>query len=128
MLTAALLSVQCVPAHADDAGDIGRDVLAPDDDYATDGYSASDWPGGAEGRSAGAANHLRAPRVRYGQVHVYDNRYVVPEGSEHQYSLGVSTESAIHAERVPLRRSFKGYSAAVADREVARGAGAGRIP
>ncbi|MFF4351914.1 polysaccharide lyase family 1 protein [Streptomyces sp. NPDC001530] len=40
----------------------------------------------------------RAPRVRFGQVHVYDNRYVVPERSEYRYSLGVSTESAIYAE------------------------------
>ncbi|GHI08646.1 pectate lyase [Streptomyces cellostaticus] len=127
----------------------------------------------------------RAPRVRFGQVHVYDNRYVVPEGSEYRYSLGVSTESALYAENnafhtpshveaadlvkswngTALHQSgtlFNGYpvdllalydaynsgserdltadvgrtptlhgkidSAAVADREVARGAGAGRIP
>ncbi|MCI3277155.1 pectate lyase family protein [Streptomyces cylindrosporus] len=127
----------------------------------------------------------RAPRVRFGQVHVYDNRYVVPEGSEYRYSLGVSTESGIYAENnafhtpghievVDLVKSwngtalhqtgtlFNGYpvdllaiydaynsgserdltadvgwtptlhgkidSAATADREVARGAGAGRIP
>nr|WP_234341323.1 hypothetical protein [Streptomyces sp. NRRL S-646] len=127
----------------------------------------------------------RAPRVRFGQVHVYDNRYVVPEGSEYRYSLGVSTESGIHAENnafhtpshvevADLVKSwngtalhqtgtlFNGYpvdllaiynaynsgserdltadvgwtptlhtkfdSAEAADREVARGAGAGRIP
>ncbi|MEU6142079.1 pectate lyase [Streptomyces sp. NPDC047081] len=127
----------------------------------------------------------RAPRVRFGQVHVYDNRYVVPEGSEYRYSLGVSTESGIYAENnafhtpghvevADLVKSwngtvlhqtgtlFNGYpvdllaiydaynsgserdltadvgwtptlhgkidSAATADREVARGAGAGRIP
>ena len=127
----------------------------------------------------------RAPRVRFGQVHVYDNRYVVPEGAEYRYSLGVSTESGIYAEnnsfRTPghvevadLVKSWNGTalhqsgtlfngrpvdllaihnaynsgserdltadvgwtptlhaqidSAAVADREVARGAGAGRIP
>ncbi|MEV5547849.1 pectate lyase [Streptomyces sp. NPDC052309] len=127
----------------------------------------------------------RAPRVRFGQVHVYNNRYVVPEGSDYRYSLGVSTESAIHAENnafttpghveaadlvknwngSALHQSgtlFNGFpvdllalnnaynsgserdltadvgwtptlhgridSAAVADREVARGAGAGRIP
>ncbi|MER5434573.1 pectate lyase [Streptomyces sp. NPDC002588] len=40
----------------------------------------------------------RAPRVRFGQVHVYDNRYVVPDGGEYRYSLGVSTESAVYAE------------------------------
>ena len=127
----------------------------------------------------------RAPRVRFGQVHVYDNRYVVPEGAEYRYSLGVSTESAIYAENnafhtpghvevADLVKSWNGTalhqsgtlfnnwpvdllaihnaynsgserdltadvgwaptlhgqidSAAVADREVARGAGAGRIP
>ncbi|MEU3779430.1 pectate lyase [Streptomyces sp900129855] len=127
----------------------------------------------------------RAPRVRFGQVHVYDNRYVVPEGGEYRYSLGVSTESAIyaennafhtpgHVEAADLVKSWNGSalhqsgtlfngwpvdllaihnaynsgserdltadvgwtptlhqkidSAAAADREVARGAGAGRIP
>ncbi|GAA3793000.1 pectate lyase [Streptomyces coacervatus] len=127
----------------------------------------------------------RAPRVRFGQVHVYDNRYVVPEGAEYRYSLGVSTESAIYAENnafhtpghveaadlvkswngtalhqtgtlfngwpVDLLAVYNAYnsgserdltadvgwtptlhtkidSAEAADREVARGAGAGRIP
>ncbi|MDX3571846.1 pectate lyase [Streptomyces sp. ID05-47C] len=125
----------------------------------------------------------RAPRVRFGQVHLYNNRYEVTDG--HRYSVGVSTESGIHAENnafhtpghveaadlvkswngTALHQSgtlFNGYpvdllaihnaynggserdltadvgwtptlhtkidSAAVADREVARGAGAGRIP
>ncbi|MEX1653881.1 pectate lyase [Streptomyces pseudovenezuelae] len=40
----------------------------------------------------------RAPRVRFGQVHVYNNRYVVPGGDDYRYSLGVSSESAIFAE------------------------------
>lgn len=41
----------------------------------------------------------RAPRVRFGQVHVYNNRYVVPEGvHDFRYSWGVSTESALYAE------------------------------
>ncbi|MGW2519529.1 pectate lyase family protein [Streptomyces sp. NPDC001617] len=127
----------------------------------------------------------RAPRVRFGQVHVYDNRYVVPEGSEYRYSLGVSTESAVYAENnafhtpnhvevadlvkswngtalhqsgtlfngwpVDLLAIYDAYnsgserdltadvgwtptlhgkidSAGAADREVAHGAGAGRIP
>ncbi|MCD7437883.1 pectate lyase [Streptomyces lincolnensis] len=127
----------------------------------------------------------RAPRVRFGQVHLYNNRYVVPEDAhDYRYSIGVSTESAIHAENnafhtpghveaadlvkswngTALHQSgtlFNGYpvdllaihnaynsgserdltadvgwtptlhtkidSAATADREVARGAGAGRL-
>ncbi len=40
----------------------------------------------------------RAPRVRYGQVHVYDNLYVVPDPAEYLYSLGVGVESRIYAE------------------------------
>ncbi|MCZ9346193.1 pectate lyase, partial [Streptomyces sp. TRM76130] len=41
----------------------------------------------------------RAPRVRFGQVHLYNNRYVVPEDDAgYRYSLGVSTESALYAE------------------------------
>ncbi|MDX3385018.1 pectate lyase [Streptomyces niveiscabiei] len=39
----------------------------------------------------------RAPRVRFGQVHLYNNRYLVT-GDDHRYSIGVSTESAIYAE------------------------------
>ncbi|MFJ7180718.1 hypothetical protein ACIQXA_30975 [Streptomyces massasporeus] len=39
----------------------------------------------------------RAPRVRFGQVHVYNNRYDVT-GADYRYSLGVSTESRIHVE------------------------------
>jgi pectate lyase len=127
----------------------------------------------------------RAPRVRFGQVHLYNNRYVVPDGTPYRYSLGVGTESALyaennafttpgHVEAADLVKSwngsalhqsgtlFNGYpvdllaihnaynsgserdltadvgwtptlhtkidSAAAADRAVARGAGAGRIP
>jgi pectate lyase len=126
----------------------------------------------------------RAPRVRFGQVHVYNNRYLA-DGDDYRYSLGVSTESAIYAENnafhtpghieaADLVKSwngsalhqtgtlFNGYpvdllaihnaynsgserdltadvgwtptlhtkidSAEAADRQVARGAGAGRIP
>ncbi len=40
----------------------------------------------------------RAPRVRYGQVDVYDNYYVATDESEYQYSWGVGVRSAIYAE------------------------------
>ncbi|MET8980234.1 pectate lyase [Streptomyces sp. NPDC004539] len=126
----------------------------------------------------------RAPRVRFGQVHLYNNRYLVT-GDDYRYSIGVSTESAIvaennafhapgHVEVADLVKSwngtalqqsgtlFNGYpvdlltiynaynsgserdltadagwtptlhtkidSAREADRQVARGAGAGRLP
>ncbi|AXE84996.1 pectate lyase [Streptomyces sp. Go-475] len=126
----------------------------------------------------------RAPRVRFGQVHVYNNRYDIT-GDDYRYSLGVSTGSRIHAENnafhapghvevadlvkswngsalhqsgtlfngfpVDLLMIYNAYnsgserdltddvgwtpvlhgpvdSAAAADRAVARGAGAGRIP
>ncbi|MFD3684994.1 polysaccharide lyase family 1 protein [Nocardiopsis sp. NPDC058631] len=39
----------------------------------------------------------RAPRVRYGQVHVYNNHYTV-RGDLFQYSLGVGVESQLYAE------------------------------
>lgn len=39
----------------------------------------------------------RAPRVRYGQVHVYNNHYTVA-GDLYQYSLGVGVESHLIAE------------------------------
>ncbi|GAA2277710.1 pectate lyase [Streptomyces atrovirens] len=41
----------------------------------------------------------RAPRVRYGQVHLYNNRYVIDDrDAGHRYSLGVGTGSALYAE------------------------------
>jgi pectate lyase len=40
----------------------------------------------------------RAPRVRYGQVHVFDNLYVIPEAAGYEYSWGVGVESKLYAE------------------------------
>jgi pectate lyase len=47
----------------------------------------------------------RAPRVRFGQVDVYDNLYVATD-ELYQYSLGVGVESAIYAENNYFRLSF----------------------
>jgi pectate lyase len=41
----------------------------------------------------------RAPRVRYGQVHVYNNLYRIGLDDGYQYSWGVGVQSAIHAEQ-----------------------------
>jgi len=40
----------------------------------------------------------RAPRVRFGQVHLYNNLYDVRGAHSYQYSWGVGFESAIYAE------------------------------
>lgn len=40
----------------------------------------------------------RAPRVRFGQVHLYNNYYDVRSTPSYQYSWGVGVESAIYAE------------------------------
>jgi pectate lyase len=40
----------------------------------------------------------RAPRVRFGQVHLYNNYYDVRNTASYQYSWGVGIESAIYAE------------------------------
>ncbi|HEY7508729.1 MAG TPA: polysaccharide lyase family 1 protein [Vicinamibacteria bacterium] len=40
----------------------------------------------------------RTPRVRFGQVHVYNNLYRLPDVDDYGYSLGVGIESAIYAE------------------------------
>ena len=40
----------------------------------------------------------RAPRVRFGQVHVYNNYYKIERLPTYQYSWGVGIESAIYAE------------------------------
>ncbi|MGP3912892.1 pectate lyase family protein [Nonomuraea sp. 10N515B] len=49
------------------------------------------------------ALNQRAPRVRHGQVHVYNNSYVVPPGSEYTYSWGVGVNSAIYAQNNTFR-------------------------
>lgn len=40
----------------------------------------------------------RTPRVRFGQVHVYNNYYNIPFRAKYIYSWGVGIESAIYAE------------------------------
>jgi pectate lyase len=40
----------------------------------------------------------RAPRVRFGQVHLYNNYYDIRSAASYQYSWGVGIESAIYAE------------------------------
>jgi pectate lyase len=43
-------------------------------------------------------NLQRLPRVRFGQVHVYDNFYVIPDASTFIYALGVGIQSHLFAE------------------------------
>ncbi|MGC9664974.1 pectate lyase family protein [Planosporangium sp. 12N6] len=66
---------------------------------------SSDKPGNDVGRLRVTIHHnrftdlgQRAPRVRYGQVHVYDNLYEVPSGADYGYSWGVGVQSHIYAE------------------------------
>ncbi|MGC5013196.1 pectate lyase family protein [Streptosporangium sp. DT93] len=40
----------------------------------------------------------RLPRVRFGQVHVYNNYYEIPDAEDFQYALGVGVGSQIFAE------------------------------
>src|SRR6185295_6891699 len=40
----------------------------------------------------------RMPRVRFGQVHVYNNFYVLPNADTYEYSWGVGVQSKIFAE------------------------------
>lgn len=40
----------------------------------------------------------RTPRVRFGQVHIYNNCYVEPSAEGYSYSWGVGVESQIYAE------------------------------
>jgi pectate lyase len=50
----------------------------------------------------------RALRVRFGQVHLYDNYYDLRNTPSYQYSWGVGIESAIYAEEnfFVIERSF----------------------
>lgn len=45
-------------------------------------------------------DHLgqRTPRVRFGQVHVYDNYFLITNNPKYGYTFGVGVESAIYAE------------------------------
>src|SRR5688572_3169017 len=45
----------------------------------------------------------RAPRVRFGQVHVYNNYYDIGNPANYVYSWGVGRESAIYAENNFIR-------------------------
>ena len=45
----------------------------------------------------------RAPRVRYGQVHVYNNYYKVRPAETYQYSWGIGVESRMYAEHNAFR-------------------------
>ena len=45
----------------------------------------------------------RAPRVRYGKVHVFDNVYEIPSAAGYTYSWGVGTESKLYLENNVIR-------------------------
>jgi pectate lyase len=45
----------------------------------------------------------RGPRVRFGQVHLYNNYYKITNADAYQYSWGVGVESAIYAENNAFR-------------------------
>ena len=54
----------------------------------------------------------RAPRVRYGKLHVYNNYYVIPDGGSYSYSWGVGQQptpvtSGIYAEHNYFRTGPK---------------------
>jgi pectate lyase len=58
----------------------------------------------------------RAPRVRFGQVHVYNNYYRIEETPNYGYSWGVGVESAIYAEN----NAFKTDDAVTPDQVIER--------
>ncbi|MEU8820704.1 polysaccharide lyase family 1 protein [Actinoplanes sp. NPDC048796] len=72
---------------------------------------STDNPGADVGKLRVTVHHnrfgnvvQRAPRVRFGQVDVYDNLYVATD-EEYIYSLGVGVESSIYAENNYFRLS-----------------------
>jgi pectate lyase len=48
----------------------------------------------------------RTPRVRFGQVHIYNNLYEIEESSGWMYAWGVGVESAIYAENNAFETDF----------------------
>jgi pectate lyase len=89
--------------------DLGREVLAPNDGWASEGTGTT---GGSSdnapldvGRLRVTLHHnlfeaigQRAARVRFGQVHVYNNLYRIGNLANYQYSWGVGIQSQIYAE------------------------------
>jgi len=45
----------------------------------------------------------RAPRVRYGKVHVFDNVYDIPSAAGYTYTWGVGTDSKLYVENNVIR-------------------------
>ncbi|CCK30994.1 putative secreted protein [Streptomyces davaonensis JCM 4913] len=118
----ALLGVFGFPAHAE-GRDIGRDTLPANDGYATDGYDRKQYLTAYDPRTWGAAK----PSVLKGaSLQVRDAANVIVR------NLAFTTPG--HIEVADLVKGWtptlhtKIDSAAAADRAVARGAGAGRIP
>ncbi len=62
----------------------------------------------------------RGPRVRFGQVHIYNNYYKIEKVPNYQYSWGVGIESAIYAEN----NFFRTDKSVTPDRFLARFNGA----
>jgi pectate lyase len=58
----------------------------------------------------------RAPRVRFGQVHIYNNFYRLSADSNYQYSWGVGRESQIYAEQ----NYFRAVGGVTADQFISR--------
>jgi pectate lyase len=66
---------------------------------------SSNTPGADVGRLKVTIHHnefdgiiQRTPRVRFGQVDVYNNLYRVPVSDPYEYSLGVGVQSSLYAE------------------------------
>lgn len=66
---------------------------------------STDTPGADVGRLRVTVHHnrfgnvvQRAPRVRFGQVDVYNNAYVATDEETYEYSIGVGFESQVYAE------------------------------
>src|SRR2546428_1786235 len=45
----------------------------------------------------------RAPRVRFGKVHVYDNLYLIPSAQGYTYSWGVGVDAKLYVENNVFR-------------------------
>lgn len=139
--TVGLLAIPGTPAGAEDR-DISRDTVAPDDGWAAYGT-------GTTGGSAADDTHVHTVTDRAGLVRALDGGSDTPKIIKIAGTIDANTDDDGH--RLDCAAIYDAYnsgserdltadvgwtptlhtkidSAAVADREVARGAGAGRIP
>ncbi|MGW1748209.1 hypothetical protein ACWCRD_21890 [Streptomyces sp. NPDC002092] len=117
---AARLGALCIPAHAESARDTSRDTLPADDGWAAHGSGTTGGSAADDARVCTATDRAGLAGILFNghPVDLLAIYNVYDSGSERDLTAEVSRPPTLHT---------KIDSAEAADREVAHGAGAGRI-